>query len=41
LGRMGNPESDIGRAVVYLAGNDASYITGTTLMLDGGFNYLR
>ena len=41
LGRMGHPENDIGRAVVYLCGNDGSYITGTTLMLDGGFNYLR
>jgi NAD(P)-dependent dehydrogenase (short-subunit alcohol dehydrogenase family) len=41
LGRMGDPEKDIGRAVVYLCGNDGSYVTGTTLMVDGGFNYLR
>jgi NAD(P)-dependent dehydrogenase (short-subunit alcohol dehydrogenase family) len=41
LGRFGDPESDIGRAVVYLCGPDGTYITGTTLMLDGGFNYLR
>jgi NAD(P)-dependent dehydrogenase (short-subunit alcohol dehydrogenase family) len=41
LGRLGNPEADIGRAVVYLASKDGSYITGTTLMVDGGFNYLR
>lgn len=34
--RPGDPESDIGRAVVYLAGPDASYVTGSTLMLDGG-----
>ncbi len=41
LGRMGDPETDIGRAVVYLASDDAAYVTGTTLMVDGGFNYLR
>ncbi len=41
LGRMGDPEIDIGRAAVFLASDDASYITGTTLMADGGFNYLR
>jgi len=41
LGRMGDPETDIGQAVVYLCSDDAAYITGTTLMVDGGFNYLR
>jgi len=41
LGRMGDSEADIGRGVVYLCGTDGSYITGTTLMVDGGFNYLR
>jgi NAD(P)-dependent dehydrogenase (short-subunit alcohol dehydrogenase family) len=41
LGRWGDPEADIGRAVVYLASADGSYVTGTTLMVDGGFNYLR
>ena len=41
LGRMGDPEVDVGRAAVFLAGPDAAYITGTTLMVDGGFNYLR
>jgi NAD(P)-dependent dehydrogenase (short-subunit alcohol dehydrogenase family) len=34
--RSGDPERDIGRAVVYLVGPDSSYVTGTTLMLDGG-----
>lgn len=34
--RSGDAEHDIGRAAVYLAGPDSSYITGTTLMLDGG-----
>jgi NAD(P)-dependent dehydrogenase (short-subunit alcohol dehydrogenase family) len=41
LGRLGDPEFDIGRAVVYLASRDGSYVTGTTLMVDGGYNYLR
>ena len=41
LGRWGDPEADIGRAVVYLASKDGCYITGTTLMVDGGYNYLR
>jgi NAD(P)-dependent dehydrogenase (short-subunit alcohol dehydrogenase family) len=41
LGRFGDPEADIGRAVVFLASEDGRYITGTTMMIDGGFNYLR
>jgi NAD(P)-dependent dehydrogenase (short-subunit alcohol dehydrogenase family) len=41
LGHWGDAERDIGRGVVYLAGPDGAYITGTTLMIDGGFNYLR
>jgi NAD(P)-dependent dehydrogenase (short-subunit alcohol dehydrogenase family) len=41
LGRLGDPESDIGRSVVYLCSEDAAYVTGTTLMVDGGYNYLR
>lgn len=35
LSRVGTPE-DIGEAVVYLASDRASYITGTTLRIDGG-----
>jgi glucose 1-dehydrogenase len=34
-GRMGRPE-DIGRAVAYLASEDADYVTGATLLVDGG-----
>ncbi|WIX77987.1 SDR family oxidoreductase [Amycolatopsis carbonis] len=34
--RLGRPE-DVARAALYLAGDDASYITGTTLMVDGGW----
>jgi NAD(P)-dependent dehydrogenase (short-subunit alcohol dehydrogenase family) len=41
LGRVGDCELDIGRAVVALVGPDFSYVTGTTLMLDGGQAYLR
>jgi NAD(P)-dependent dehydrogenase (short-subunit alcohol dehydrogenase family) len=41
LGRGGDCERDIGRAVVSLVGPDGSYITGTTLMLDGGQAFLR
>jgi NAD(P)-dependent dehydrogenase (short-subunit alcohol dehydrogenase family) len=41
IGRLGDPEADVGRAVVYLASQDGGYITGTTLMVDGGASYLR
>ncbi|MBX3501877.1 MAG: SDR family oxidoreductase [Alphaproteobacteria bacterium] len=37
LGRYGKPE-EIAAAVAFLAGPDASYITGATLDVDGGFN---
>ncbi|MFF5140025.1 SDR family NAD(P)-dependent oxidoreductase [Streptomyces sp. NPDC013157] len=36
LGRMGDPESDIGRAVAALVSDDMAYLTGATLMLEGG-----
>lgn len=39
LGRLGDPETDIGRVVAFLAGPDASYITGTSLMVDGGWAF--
>jgi NAD(P)-dependent dehydrogenase (short-subunit alcohol dehydrogenase family) len=41
LRRLGDPEQDIGRVVAFLASDEASYITGTTLMVDGGYSYLR
>ena len=41
LGRIGDAEADIGRYVVYLASDAGRYVTGTTLMVDGGFSYLR
>lgn len=36
LGRIGDPESDIGAAVAFLVGPAARYITGQTLGVDGG-----
>ncbi len=40
LGRLGDPQQDIGRAVVALVSDDLSYLTGATLMLDGGLALL-
>ena len=34
--RLGAPE-DIGKAAVFLSSDDADYITGTTLVVDGGY----
>lgn len=41
LGRLGEPEQDIGRAVVFLCGADSRYVTGATLAVNGGVSYLR
>jgi NAD(P)-dependent dehydrogenase (short-subunit alcohol dehydrogenase family) len=38
--RIGDPEHDIGRAVVFLVGPDAGYITGATIPVDGGTAFL-
>ena len=36
LGRLGTP-NEIAKAVVFLASDDSSYITGTEVFVDGGF----
>ncbi len=36
LGRYGDPEADIGGAVAFLMSDDARFVTGQTIMLDGG-----
>lgn len=41
LGRLGDAERDIGAVAVFLAAPAASYITGDTIVADGGVHYLR
>lgn len=36
MGRMGDPEQDIGGVALFLASEDARYVTGNTLFADGG-----
>jgi len=36
LGRFGQPH-EVARAVVFLASDDSSYVTGVELFIDGGF----
>ena len=36
MGRMGDPETDIGGAVLFLASDDSRYVTGNTLFVGGG-----
>jgi NAD(P)-dependent dehydrogenase (short-subunit alcohol dehydrogenase family) len=40
LGHYGDPVRDVGAAVAFLVSEDARYITGTTLMVDGGQAHL-
>jgi NAD(P)-dependent dehydrogenase (short-subunit alcohol dehydrogenase family) len=41
LRRVGDPVDDVGEGVVFLCSPQSRYVTGTTLMLDGGRSYLR
>ena len=41
LRRVGDPVDDVGEGTVFLCGPQSRYVTGTTLMLDGGRSYLR
>jgi len=41
LGHLGDPQIDIGRAVVFLASSDADFVTGLTMMVDGGQTILH
>ncbi len=36
LGRMGDPEHDIGGVALFLATDDSDYVTGNTIFADGG-----
>lgn len=36
MGRMGDPEADIGSVALFLASDDCRYLTGNTLFVDGG-----
>lgn len=38
--RDGDPEGDIGRTIVFLAGPDSGFITGATIMVNGGANIM-
>jgi NAD(P)-dependent dehydrogenase (short-subunit alcohol dehydrogenase family) len=41
LGRFGDAEADIGRPIAWLATEEARFITGTIVMLDGGQMQIR
>jgi NAD(P)-dependent dehydrogenase (short-subunit alcohol dehydrogenase family) len=41
MGRMGDPEDDIAPVVAFLASDEARFITGATIPVDGGLHVPR
>lgn len=41
LGRIGDPEKYLGRALVFLASDESRHITGSQFMVDGGQQFWR
>jgi NAD(P)-dependent dehydrogenase (short-subunit alcohol dehydrogenase family) len=41
LRRVGDCQDDVGRVCVFLASDDASYVTGQTMWVDGGSGSVR
>jgi 3-oxoacyl-[acyl-carrier protein] reductase len=39
MGRFGTPE-DVARAIAFLASDDAAYITGQVVAIDGGMTFV-
>jgi NAD(P)-dependent dehydrogenase (short-subunit alcohol dehydrogenase family) len=40
LRRVGDPETDVAPTIVFLASRSADYITGQTIVVDGGRSML-
>ena len=40
LKRVGKPE-EVARSVLYLASDDAAFVTGTAMLVDGGISITR
>ena len=36
MGRLGDPEADIGGVALFLASDDARFVTGESILVDGG-----
>jgi NAD(P)-dependent dehydrogenase (short-subunit alcohol dehydrogenase family) len=41
LGRLGDPERDIGPVLVFLCSPESAYMTGGAILVDGGKGFLR
>jgi len=41
LRRVGDCRDDVGRVVAFLASDDAAYVTGQTMWVDGGSGTVR